>query len=229
VLRGDEDSLDLDRPLETMLVDLVANRDLRLPVRPQVGQDLRLAHLGEPLRDLVREHDRERHELLGLGARVAEHHPLVAGADLVERVVVARVVLHLVGLVDTEGNVRRLFVDRDDDAARLRVEAVLRPVIADVADARANQPWDVHVGLGRDLARDDDQARRDERLARDPPVLVVGQNGVEDRVGDLVGQLVRMALGDRLRGERKLTSQHGATGYRSPRTPLWGGVPSVRR
>ena len=49
VLRRDEDALDLDRALAAVLVDLVADRDLRLAVRPQVREHVGLAHLGEPL------------------------------------------------------------------------------------------------------------------------------------------------------------------------------------
>ena len=63
------------------LVDLVAHRHLRLPVRPQVRQHVGLPHLRQPLRDAVREHDRQRHQLARLVRRVAEHHSLVAGAD----------------------------------------------------------------------------------------------------------------------------------------------------
>ena len=185
-----------------MLVDLVADRHLRLPVRPQVREDLRLAHLGEPLGDLVREHDRERHELLGLGARVAEHHPLVAGAELVERVVVAA--LHLVGPLDAERDVGRLLVERDHDAAGVGVEAVLGPVVADALDRLAHEARDLDVGLRRDLAGHHHEPGRDERLAGDAPVRVVGEDGVEDRVRDLVGDLVRVALGHRLGREEKL-------------------------
>ena len=140
--------------------------------------------------------------------RVAEHHPLVAGAGAVERVVVARIVLHLVGRVDALRDVGRLLVDRDDDAARVGVEAVLGAVVADLAHLRAHERRDVHVRLRRDLAGDDDEAGRDERLARDAAVRVVGENGVEDGVRDLVGDLVRMALGDRLRRERERVRGH---------------------
>ena len=170
VLRGDEDALDLDRPLHAVVVDLVADRDLRLAVRAQVRQIARLAHLGEPLADLVREHDRERHQLRRLVRRVPEHHSLVAGAELVQRVVVARVVLHLVRGVDALRDVRRLLVDRDHDTAGGRVEAPLRVRVADVADPLADDAGDVDVGLRRDLARDDDEAGRDQRLARDAAV-----------------------------------------------------------
>ena len=167
MLRRDEHALDLDRPLAAVLVDLVADRHLRLAVGPQVRQLAGLAHLREPLADLVREHDRERHQLLRLVRRVAEHHPLVARADAVERIVVARVVLHLVRRVDAQRDVRRLLVDRDDDAAGRRVETPLRVRVADLRDPLADELRDVDVRLGRDLARDDDEAGRDQRLAGD--------------------------------------------------------------
>ena len=136
VLRRDEDALDLGRPLATALVDVVADRHLRLAVRPEIREHLGLAHLGEPLRELVREHDGERHQLLGLARRVAEHHPLVARAEQVERVGVA--VLRLEGLVHALRDVRRLLVDRDDDAAGLVVEPVLGARVADLGDPVAD-------------------------------------------------------------------------------------------
>ena len=100
VLGGDQHLLDLDRaPV------LVADRDLGLAVGAQVGQDLALAHLGQPLGQLVRQQDRHRHELLGLPRGVAEHHPLVPGPRHVELVVVGRVVAGLPGLVHALGDV----------------------------------------------------------------------------------------------------------------------------
>ena len=149
----------------------------------------------------MREHDRERHELLGLGARVPEHHPLVARAEAVERIVVAA--LHLVGGLDAERDVRRLLVERHHDAAGVGVEAVLGAVVADPLDGLADEPRDLHVGLRRDLAGDDDEPGRHERLARNAPVRVVCQDCVEDRVRDLVRDLVRVTLGDRLGREEK--------------------------
>ena len=113
---------------------LVADRHLRLAVRAQVADLAGAAHAREPLADAVREDDRHRHQLGRLARRVAEHHPLVAGADAVDRVVVARVVLHLVRRVDTLRDVGRLRVDRHDDAARVRVEAELGVRVADPAD-----------------------------------------------------------------------------------------------
>ena len=72
-----------------------------------------LADLGEALGQAVGEVDRQRHEHVGLVAGVAEHHPLVAGALLVELVVLAGGArADLFGVVDALGDVGRLLVDR---------------------------------------------------------------------------------------------------------------------
>ena len=70
-------------------------------------------------------------------------------------------------MIDALGDVGRLLVDRDDDATRLGVEAELRARVADLADELADEPRDVDLRLGRDLARDDDEAGGDQRLAGD--------------------------------------------------------------
>ena len=145
------------------------------------------------------EHDRQRHQLVGLVRGVAEHHPLVARSLTVQRVGVT--VLLLVRVVDALRDVGRLLVDCDDDAARLGVEAELRARVADLPDPASDELRDVDIRLGGDLAGDDDEPGRDQRLAGDAPLGIGGENGVEHGVGDLVGHLVRMALGDRLGGE----------------------------
>ena len=216
MLRGEEHPLDLDGPLDAALVDVVADRHLRLPVRPEIRQHVRLSHLGHPLRELVREHDRHRHELVGLVRRVAEHHSLVSGADQIQRIRVA--MLRLVRRVDALCDVGRLAVDRDHDAARLEVEPVLRTRIADLGDAFAHDRADVDVRVGRDLAGDDDEPGGDEGLARDAPVRVVREDRVEDGVRDLIRDLVGMTLGDRLRREGERARCHGPEGYLSPPT-----------
>ena len=208
MLGRDEHALDLDRPLAPVGVDLVAHRHLRLAVGTQVRQHVGLAHDRKPLGDAVRQHDRQRHQLARLVRGVAEHHPLVAGADHVERVVVARIVLHLVRGVDALRDVGRLLVDRDDHAARLRVEAVLGARVADLLHRLAHDPRNVDVLLGRHLTRDDDETGRDQRLARDAAHRVVRERSVEDRVRDLVGDLVGMPFGDRLRGEEEGALSH---------------------
>ncbi len=199
VLRRDQDLHDLDR-----LAVLVTHGDLRLAVGAQVRNHAALAHLRQPPRERVRDLDRHRHQLFRLTRGVAEHHSLVARTDLVERVVVAGNVPRLVGGVHALRDVGRLLVDRRQDRAGLRVEPELRAGVSDVGHRLAGDLRDVDVGLGRDLAAHHDHARGHERLARDAPVRVVLEDRVQHRIGDLVRDLVRVALGDRLGREQEL-------------------------
>ncbi len=207
VLGRDQHPLDLDGALAAVLVDLVAHRDLRLAVGAQIRQHVGLANLRQAVRDPMRELDRQRHQLGRLVRGVAEHHPLVACSDAVDRVAVA--VLSLERLVDALRDVGRLLVQRHDDAASVGVEPVLGARVADAGHRLAHEPWNVDVRGGRDLPGHDDEAGRDQGLARDPAHGVVREDGVENGIGDLVGDLVRMPLGDRLRAEAERAGAHG--------------------
>ena len=99
VLRDDEQLVDLDGSRTAVLSLLVAHGDHGLAVGPQVLERARLPHLGQASADRVRQRDRQRHQLRRLTACVAEHHPLITRADVVQ--IVGRV-----GLVDAAGDVR---------------------------------------------------------------------------------------------------------------------------
>ena len=142
VLRRDEHPLDRDR-LEGVVASLVAHRDLRLAVGPQVRQRaVRLRTAASRAREAVGEHDRQRHPLRRLVAGVAEHHALVARA-LASRSAPRR--LRLVAGVHALRDVGRLLVERDHDAAGVGVEAVLGVGVADVAHDGAHDGGDVDV------------------------------------------------------------------------------------
>src|ERR1700733_9792964 len=132
--------------------------------------------------------NRRRHQLGGLVAGESEHHSLVAGTTV----------------VDALGDVRGLLVDADQHAAGLPVDPVFGPGVADLLDGLANQPGDVDIGLGGDLTEDQDRPGAERRLAGDPAERILAQDRVEDGVADLVGDLVRMALGHRLGREEAM-------------------------
>ena len=80
--------------------------------------------------------------------------------------------------------------------------------VADLADDVADDLGIVDRGLGGDFAGHDGDARGDHRFAGHAAVGVLGEQGVEDAVGDLVGQFVGMAHADRFAGEEKLALCH---------------------
>ena len=161
VLGGEHDGVDADRTV----VGVVLDGDLGLAVGTQVLQRPVLADLGEPLGEPVRDDDRQRHQLVGVVAGVAEHQALVAGALLVERV--DRAGAALVAGVDALGDVAGLAADRHHDAAGVAVEALQRGVVADLEDPLADELRDVDVAGGVHLAGHDDQAGGEQRLDRD--------------------------------------------------------------
>ena len=153
--------------------------------------------------------------------RVAEHHALVAGSDAIELVALA--VLPLERRVHALGDVARLLVERDHDPAGVGVEAELAARVADQADPLAHEAGDVEVRVGGDLAGDDDEAGRDERLAGHAAERIFAQDGVEHDVGDLVRDLVGVTLGHGLGRELELAR---GTGHARP---LVSGVIGVAR
>ncbi len=139
--------------------------------------------------------DREGHQLGRFVAGVAEHQALVAGALV--QVVVGRAVHAL-------GDVGRLLVVGDQHRAALVVDAVVGVVVADALDGLARDVDVVDVGGRGDLAGQHHQAGVAQRFRGDARIFVLGEDRVQDGVGNLVGDLVRMALGDRLRGEEEV-------------------------
>ena len=189
----------------------VAHRNLRLAVRAQVGQRAVLAHLRQTLAHALCQVNRHRHESLRLLAGIAEHHALVTCAHrLVDIFCLA--VLRLERLVDALRDVGRLLVDSVQNAAGRAIEAVLRAIVADLADDVTHDGRHVDIGLCANLARHDDHARCGHGLAGAAHLRHVGglarrgnvalllqlgfllEDRVEDRVGNLIADLVRVTL-----------------------------------
>ncbi len=189
VLSGDDDGVDPNG-----LAVVVFDRDLRFAIGPEVVEHAVTPRAGQAFDQLVREHDRHRHQLGSLGAGIPEHQALVAGA--------AR--------VDTLGDVGRLLVNRREHGARLRVETELGAGVSDLLDGVADDLRKIDVAARRDFAGDDCQAGSDQRLAGHAADRILGENRVENGIGNLVGDLVGMPFGHRLRGKQVTTvTAHG--------------------
>ena len=117
--------------------------------------------------------DGHGHQLRGLIAGIAKHHALVAcTADLI---------------VGAEGDIGALAVHIGDDGAGVGVKAELGAGVAEI-----------DITVGGDLAHDVDHAGRGTGLAGHAGLGVVGQDLVEDGIGDLIADLVGMSLGNGL-------------------------------
>jgi hypothetical protein len=178
-----------------------------------------MTQLGQAAEDVVAVLQGGRHQLRGLGAGVAEHDALVAGAFVL-----------LVRGVHALGDVGRLAVQVVGVLGLLPVEALL--LVADVLDRGADlglqRAEDVLGQLlvgglvaarlaGPHFARQDDAVGGDQGLAGDARFGVGAQEGVDDGVADPIGDLVRMAFGNAFTGEDVgRTAQGSAPDMTSP-------------
>jgi len=180
VLCGDDNRVDALRRSIGVL-----DAHLALAVGPQEVERSFPADVAQAVHQFVRHHDRQRHQLRRLVAGVAKHEPLVAGA----------------ACVHAHRDIGRLRLDRVQDAARLGVESVGGVGVADAGDHPACHLRNVHIGRRRDLAGHHYCSGRNQNLTGDSAGRILGQHSVEHAVRYLVGDLVRMSLGNRLRGE----------------------------
>ena len=213
VLGGHQHSAESDRTIV-----LVVEGDLGLPVRPQVRDGAGPAHLGMALGHPMGQVDGQRHQGVGLVAGVAEHHSLVPGALPVQVILLSGGPRpDLLGVIDPLSDVVGLGVDSDHHPTSVAVKAIVLPVVSDLSDRPAHDVGDVYVPGGSDFAGHYAEAGGEHRLAGHPRLGIFGQERVEDGVRNLVGHLVRMSLGDRLRGERPDAAHRSSLSiYRAP-------------
>src|SRR5690606_24877068 len=186
---------------------VVLQGDLALGVRAEEIYLAGLAHVGHPPHQLVRIHDRRRHQLGRLVDGVAEHQALVARALLLVGAFALGHALRDVG---------RLRLDRREHAARLPVEAHRRARVADVFDRAAREPPEIHARLRRDLTADDHEARLAEGLASDAAQRILLQASIEHGVGNGIANLVGMSLADRLRSKQVTRHERGFLSSKGP-------------
>ena len=171
------------------VVAVILDRELGLGVRPEVWHQVRglLADFRQNPQGQMREGERKRHVVLCVPAGVAEHHSLVSGSLLLR-----------VGTDNAPVYVCALFVDCREYAAGIAVEHVVGLVVADAVDDVPHGRLDVHIGIFRPhFTSHDDEPGAAESLAGHLGLTVLAEEFVEDCVRNLVGDLVRMSLGNR--------------------------------
>mmetsp|Transcript_30132 Transcript_30132/g.86786 ORF Transcript_30132/g.86786 Transcript_30132/m.86786 type:complete len:315 (-) Transcript_30132:61-1005(-) len=201
MLRGDHHCVDLPRLHGAVRSLQVLDRHLRLAIRPQPPEQAALAHVGQCLAQARRDGMREGHAILGLVAGVPEHDTLVAGADI------------QVLLADMHAacDVGALLVDAHQYLARLVAEAlavdarevVLVRVKSNFRDDAAHHLLVVHLRLCCDLAGKHHHVVLGHCLASHLALRIRRQARIEDGVGDLIADLVGVALVDGLRREQE--------------------------
>ena len=176
-----------------LVVLVVLHGHLAFAVRAQVIHLAALAHLSQALCQLVGKADGHGHQLGGLITGITEHHALIACTA------------HLI--VGAQCNIGALAVNVGDDGAGVGVKAELGAGVADIGHDLADDLLEIDIAVGGDLTHDMDHAGRGAGLAGHAGLGVVGQDLVEDGIGDLIADLVGMSLGNGL-GSKQMMLCH---------------------
>src|SRR5690606_38468451 len=107
----------------------------------------------------------------------------------------------VVRLIHAHGDVRGLFADTVEHGAAGAVEAHIGAVVTDVQDHLADDVFQFNVGIGAHFPGDNRHTGFHQCFHGHAGVGIVGDDGVQNRIGNLVGHFVRVAFGDRLGGK----------------------------
>lgn len=199
VLSRDDDGVDADGDNGTVVV-LVLDGDLGLGVGAEPGEGAVAASGGHGSVELVGELEGKREELGGLIGGITEHDALVTGTEALESLLV----------VETLSNIRGLLLNGDEQVQGLVVKALGGVIVANILDGITDDLLVVNLGLGSDLTKDHDHAGLGGSLASNLGEGVLSQAGVEDSIGNLIGNLVGVTLADGLGLQRNISKAAGA-------------------
>ena len=177
-----------------LAVLVVLNGHLSFAVGTQIAQLAALANVGKLLGQLVRQRDGERHKLWRFIAGVAEHHALVARADVADVFFSA-----LERIVNAHRDVGRLLVDGGEYCAGVAVEAVSVVVVAYIADDFAHDGRDIHLRLSRDLAHAHYHTCGGKRFAGNARLRILLEHSIEYSVRNVVANFVGVTFRHRFR------------------------------
>jgi len=191
VLRRDNHRVDANR-----LLAIVFDGDLALAIGTKPVDFTLLASFRQAIEDAVRQSNREWHELWGFVGGKTEHQTLVASADIFASV---SVVIH------AHGDVRALAVQTNFDGAGCCIEADVVVGVADFLDDLTGNLLEIDVGLGGDFTSEAAEVGGYQGFASDAAVRILSEDRIQNAVGNLIRQLVRMPHADRFTREQKLS------------------------
>merc|ERR1719221_2119642 len=201
MLRGDNNGMNLLRLNRAILPLQIPDGDLSLAIWSQPPKQSALAHVCQLLPQPCSHGMCQWHTVLRLIAGIAKHDALVTGTYI--EVILAH--------VHPACNVRALLVDAYHDLTSRIGQALAvhtREIIhvgieTDLRHDSTDDLLVVDLSLCGDLAGNHDHVILGRCLASDFTFGVVCQTGIQDSIGDLIAELVGVALVHGLRGEQE--------------------------
>mmetsp|Transcript_3019 Transcript_3019/g.5660 ORF Transcript_3019/g.5660 Transcript_3019/m.5660 type:complete len:291 (+) Transcript_3019:676-1548(+) len=208
MLCRDQNGVDLGGDNGSISKLIVRDSNLGLTIGTEPPKSTILTNIGELLAQLVGKKMRQGHATRGLIGGVSKHDTLITSTDI-----------HVIFTnVNTTGNIGGLLVDTNENLAGIATQSfgVDRGKIIDerretnLANLITYDLLIIEVSSGTDLTKDHDHVVLCGSLASDLGKRVGSKASIKDGIGDLIAELVRVALVDRLGGKEERTDfDHG--------------------
>ncbi|MNH10770.1 hypothetical protein D3C79_702590 [compost metagenome] len=163
---------------------VILESDLAFCVRTQPRQGTVFTDFGLALYQTVRVSHRRRHQHFGFVGGIAKHQALVAGT-LFQRI----------GTVNALIDIRGLLADSAQHGTRVGVKTHIRMNITDFTYGFTGDFFDIYPSAGGDFATDQHHAGFHVGFASYARLRILFQDGVENGIGDLVGNFIGMPFG----------------------------------
>ena len=170
---------------------------LRFSVRSQITQCAVFSYLCQLSGQFVCQRDGQRHIFFCLVGCETEHHTLISCSDGIDLFVRHFMFFCFQRFVDTHSDIGGLLVDGCDHTTVLRIKTVFSSVISDLTNGISYDFLDIHISFCCDLTHNQYQAGGDSCLAGYTAHRILFHQCVQDCIGNLVTDFVRMAFGYR--------------------------------
>ena len=190
VLGGKNNSFQTKR----FAVLIVLYGNLGLSIRTKVRKRTVFTNVGQSLCQFVSKRDGVRHQLRSLVGCITEHHTLIACADCFQLAVIHEMLFCFQCFVNAHGDIGGLLINGSDDCTVVSVESEFSSGVSDLADGVADDLLDIYVSFGSDLTHNQYKTGGGAGLTSNTAHGILSHQRVQDGIGNLVTDFVRMAF-----------------------------------
>ena len=175
--------------------------NLGLSVRTEVAQSSVFPNLCQLQRQHMSQCNRHRHQFFGFVAGKTEHHALVSGAGK-SVLITALSFFHFQRFIYALCDVRGLLFNRNQNGTSVSVEAYIAAVVTDIGNHLPNNAFYIGGAGGGNLTEYHYETGLYHGLACNVCPRVFFQNSIQDGIGNLVADFIRMSFGNGFRGKK---------------------------
>jgi hypothetical protein len=157
-----------------------------------------LTNLSQPASQFMSQIYRHGHKIFGLIGGITKHHTLVTGSNGFNKNIIHFSPLSFQGLVNPQGNVRGLFIQRSEHCTSIAIKTILGPGISYFADCIPNKFRYIHITSGCYIPGHKYQSGSNQCFCRYSSIRILFQYGIQDSIRYLVCHFIRVPFSHRL-------------------------------